>query len=196
VPASVAAGALAAIDADAPASAPEDGRTPCVIAFDSPAGTAWRGCAYPGLAARILAQVPRLSAPELAPACQRRVCQVRLVRELPAATHDRTGGIQQDIVLDEGGAFWCAAADREQRDPPTTLRVERGDISHRDARRVFDWLTAGVEPAPGDGQPWSVAEAVLARGRGSDWTRLRPLEAAAVRARWRRLADRLPAQCR
>lgn len=196
VPATIAADALAAIDAAAPASAPGDERAPCVIAFDSPGGTGWQGCAYPGLAARVLSQVPRLSAPEISRACQRRVCQVRLVRELPAATHERTGSIQQEIVVDEGGAFWCAAAGAEQGAQATTLHVERGAIAQSDARRVFDWLTAGVEPAPAGRQPPTVAEAVMARGRGTDWTRLRPLEAGAVRARWRRLADRLPAPCR
>jgi hypothetical protein len=196
VPASVARDALATIDATSPASAPGNDRAPCVLAFDTATGGEWQGCAYPRLAERVLAQVPRLTPPEMSLECPRRVCQIRLLREVPALRHERTGGILHDIVLDQTGTFWCASAQTGQRDQANTLRVERGAISHRDASRVFEWLTMGVGPtvAPDPSSP--SGEAVMVRGRDHDWAPLRRSEADAIRARWQRLADRLPAQCR
>jgi hypothetical protein len=196
VPASVAREAFATIDAAPPASAPGDNRAPCVLAFESAPGQSWQGCAYPGLAERVLSQVPRLTAPGTSPDCRRPACQVRLLTEVPAFRHELTGRILQDIVLDHNGTFWCASAETEQRSQANTLRVERGAISPSNAGPVFEWLTAGAGRAAARDQSSRTPESVMTRGRGADWGPLSRSDADAVRRRWQRLADRLPVQCR
>ena len=192
VPASIVREAFATIDAAPPATAPSDNRVPCVLAFESAAGQSWQGCAYPGLAERVLSQVPRLTPPDTSPDCQRPACQVRLLQEVPAIRHERTGRVLQDIVLDRNGAFWCASAETEQRSQANTLRVERGAISP--GSTVFEWLTAGAGRAadPSAQNP----DGVMMRGGGADWGSLSRSDADGVRRRWRQLAERLPAPCR
>ena len=180
VPASIVREAFATIDAAPPATAPSDNRVP------------WQGCAYPGLAERVLSQVPRLTPPDTSPDCQRPACQIRLLQEVPAIRHERTGRVLQDIVLDRNGAFWCASAETEQRSQTNTLRVERGAISP--GSTVFEWLTAGARRGadPSAQNP----DGVMMRGGVADWGSLSRSDADAVRRRWRQLAERLPAPCR
>jgi hypothetical protein len=196
VPASVAQEALATIDAVPPATAAGDTRGPCVLAFESESGQSWQGCAYPEVAERILSQVPRLTAPESSPVCQRPQCQVRLLREVPPSRHERTGRVVQDIVLDRNGNFWCASAERDQRSQANTLRVERGAISPDNAGAVFEWLTAGAGRTAARDPSSQTPDSVMMRGRAVDWAPLARPEANDVRRRWQLLAERLPAQCR
>ena len=195
IPASLAQDALHTIDSTSPATAPADSRAPCVLAYDSANGGPWHGCAYADIAQRVVSDVPRLTAPDVSPRCSDRVCQIRLLRELPAFGHEATGGVLQDIVVDASGAIWCASAEGEPSGQTITLRVERAAVASADAARVFAWLSRGTAIASSD-QFSTVAESVMVRGRGGDWTRLSASDGQPVRARWGRIADRLPAACR
>jgi hypothetical protein len=195
VPASVAREAFATIDAAAPATSAGDTRVPCVLAFESAPGQSWQGCAYPEVAERVLSQVPRLTAPESSADCQRPRCQVRLLHELPASRHERTGRVLQDIVLDRNGTFWCASAESQQRSQANTLRVERGAISRDNAGALFEWLTAEADGAAARDSSSQTTDSVMMRGRAADWAPLARPEANVVRRRWQQLAERLPAQC-
>ncbi len=142
VPASLVADAIAA--AQVPAPATTDRSTLCVTAVDS-SPAKWQGCAYPELAARVLASLPRLTMPDVGTACESQACQVRIVRGVSPARHEQYGDVRQDRLLDVSGAFWCAAASAdEQAGGSATLRVERGTIAEPGAGRVFEWIAGGI----------------------------------------------------
>jgi hypothetical protein len=183
--------------AAAPDSTSDDPRTPCVLAVDS-RSTKWEGCAYPAIAARLLAVVPRLTMPDVAASCDLRVCQVRLMREVPPARHARYGDVQQDRLLDSTGALWCAIPADQPSSQIVTLRVERVRISEPDVLRVFRWVAGTIEPdGPlNESSPDRDLDQVMVRRRGGAWTRLAESDARGVRERWRQMAPRLPEACR
>ena len=181
-----------------PETMPDDPRAPCVLAVGSGSGQ-WEGCAYPAIAARLLALVPRLTMPEVAPTCGLPVCQVRIVREVAPARHERYGDVRQDLVLDGTGGFWCAAREDRPAGQIATLRVERGRIAEADAPRVLRWMLGTIDEAgsePADSPSARTADAVMVRGRDANWVRLPEPDARRVRARWNRMASRLPRECR
>ena len=183
--------------ATAPQTSAPDRTAPCVVAVDS-AAAKWQGCAYPVLAARLLASVPRLTIPDVSPLCELRVCQVRILREVPPARHERYGDVRGDRVFDSTGAFWCAA----QRDQPAgqiaTLSVEHGTIAEPEALHVFQWAVGDVVTAgpASESLSDSALDRVMVRQRTGEWTPLAPRAAARVRDRWERIAARLPESCR
>jgi hypothetical protein len=186
---------LATLDRTPAETAAGDASAPCVLAFESPTGSMWEGCAHPDMARQVLSQVPRLTAPEVSSDCRSRVCQVRLLRQEPAARHEQTHAILQDVVFDQSGAFWCASGNDEPGAQVNTLRVERGSIAQRDAAGVFAWLTEDAERGLADNRSSPISDAVMARGLGSDWIRLNSSESAAIRIRWQQIAPRLSRGC-
>jgi hypothetical protein len=183
--------------AGTPESTSEDRRAPCVLAIDT-ASTKWQGCAYPTTAVRLIAIVPRLTMPDVAATCDLRVCQVRIVREIPPVRHEGYGDVRQDRLLDNTGAFWCARKDDRAAGQIATLRVERGWISEPDALRVFRWVAGTLEtdrvPAQSTTEP--AIDSVMVRQRGGNWIRVAESTARRVRERWNQIAPRLPEECR
>ena len=182
-----------------PETMPDDRRAPCVMAVQSGAGQ-WEGCAYPEMAARLLALVPRLTMPEVAPTCTLPICQVRILREVAPVRHEQYGDVRQDLLFDGTGGFWCAAKEDRPAGQVATLRVERGRIAETDAPRVYQ-----VDPrrtstkllvSPTGSPPTRTPDAVMVRGPDASWARLPEPEARRVRARWNRMASRLPRACR
>jgi hypothetical protein len=176
----------------------DDRQAPCVLAVHS-AAAEWEGCAHPAIAASLLAVVPRLTRPDVAPTCNLPVCQIRIVREVKPVRHEQYGELRQEMVLDATGVFWCAAGDGRPAGRTATLRVERGRIPEADAAQVFRWVLGTRNQAvPGiaGASSGSAADAVLVRRRDADWAGLPDQAAQRVRARWRRLASGLPRECR
>jgi hypothetical protein len=186
---------LATLERTPAETAVGDASAPCVLAFESPTGRAWEGCAHPNVARQVVLQVPRLTAPDVSPDCRRRVCQVRLLRQEAPARHERTHTALQDIVFDQSGAFWCASGNREQQAQANTLRIERGSIAQGDAAGVFAWLTEDAERGMADDRSSPISEEVMARSLGSDWIRLNSSESAVLRTRWQQIAARLSPGC-
>jgi hypothetical protein len=203
VPAAVAQDALATLDTLDPGtrvSAPGTPGEPCVLAFDPPTGDEWQGCADPGLARRVLSRLPRLGPPELRADCRGAVCQIRLLHVQPARRGTGDDGDVQEMVLDDGGALWCADADdaslADDQRQAVTFRVTRAAIPGAGAAKAFGWLTAGIRSGTTDAQAAAAADRVMVRGPQSDWVRLDRQGAETIRARWLRIAERMPASCR
>jgi hypothetical protein len=187
------------VDAVPPTAALADGRDACVLALASPSATTWRGCAYPDLAAHVLAIVPHLGPPGIAPSCTGPVCQIRLVEEAPALTHDRYGTIRQDLMLDSSGSFWCAIPTGRSSDQPNTLRVVQGRIRSADAPAVWQWLIGEIaqDMHPLDERSQvQRAPRLQTRGVGADWTTVAASRATALASRWAQIAPHLPVPCR
>ena len=196
VPASLVAAAIAS--AQAPATVTADRSAPCVAAVDS-SPAKWQGCAYPELAARVLASLPRLTMPDVGTACESQACQVRIVRGVSPARHEQYGDVRQDRLLDVSGAFWCAAASAdEQAGGSATLRVERGTIAKPGAGRVFEWIAGGIaaDRSTSASSQDAVADRVMVRARDGTWRPVADRDAARVRERWARIAPALPESCR
>ena len=177
-------------------SSPGDSREACVLGTVSAPGVAWRGCADPELAARVLAIVPSLGPPNIDPGCAERVCQIRFTRATQAPPHDLYGEIVQDVVLDANGSFWCARRASRQSDQPNTLQVVQGRLRGAEARTFMQWLIGDeVEHLNPSGASSAVQpiSAVQIRGSQRDWTPLHTSDA--VTTRWARIAHQFPVAC-
>jgi hypothetical protein len=180
------------------AAATGDDREPCVLALASGPRITWNGCAYWGLAARVLASVPALGPPDVASSCAQPVCQVRLIEEAPARPHDSYGVITRDIVLDTSGSFWCATPAGGPSDQPNTLQVVHGRIRNAEASGVWNWLMGDIaRPMTALHEPPAVppGRRVQIRGAGNDWSSVPASRATAVTSRWTRIAPRFPSRC-
>ena len=187
------------LDGTPPGSPPDDNRQPCVLAFRTARGSDWQGCAYPLLAAQLLAELPVLSPPAVASRCPGSACQVRILSETAPRSHERYGQIIQDVILDADGTFWCAKRDQEESADSDMLHVDRGHIAKPDAPHVFKWLIGdAVERDTSRRAPISPdkpIDRVQIRVDASDWVPVSDSAAAATSTRWRQIAPTLPPAC-
>lgn len=195
VPTSDVHDALETLDRTPPEPLKNEGHAPCVLSFQSAAGSTWQGCGYPAVAARLLAHVPRLTLPDPSGTCIGQACQVRVLTQSPPTGHERFGRVRQDIVFDAGGAFWCARHDGQRNGQAIVLHVEHGRLAASGTATVFEWLIGSSDdlPAPSGER---AAHGVMYRGRDRAWVAVSGRTAHVIARRWRHLAARLPAECR